>query len=62
MAWFTHIFTFLAGLGAGWSLKIYFSYRNNSSSTHENNYDVDQHHNKVTNGSIVGRDQNDINK
>ncbi len=60
MDWITHIVTFLVGLGAGWSLKVVFTSHKNvdSSISNSNNNQVTQRGNKVSRGSIVGRDQN----
>ncbi|NHB96853.1 hypothetical protein C5470_10690 [Photorhabdus stackebrandtii] len=60
MDWITHIITFLVGLGSGWSLRIVFTSRKNvdSSTSNVNNNEVTQIGNKVSRGSIVGRDQN----
>ncbi|QCR61160.1 hypothetical protein FD644_12630 [Serratia fonticola] len=60
MDWITHIVTFLVGLGAGWSLKVVFTSRKkiDRSTSNSNNNEVTQKRNKVSRGSIVGRDQN----
>lgn len=59
MDWITHIITFFAGLGAGWSIRIMYSSRKHvgDATTSSNNNNVTQSGNSVTNGSIVGGDQ-----
>mgnify|MGYP001371939826 CR=1 FL=1 len=59
MDWITHIITFFVGLGSGWSIRVIYSSRKNITNKSSNeNIKVTQTGNKVTNGSIVGRDQN----
>ena len=59
MDWITHIITFFVGLGAGWSIRIVYSSRKRVGDTTANshNHNVTQTGNNVTNGSIVGGDQ-----
>ncbi|ECC1694567.1 hypothetical protein DPB93_18720 [Salmonella enterica subsp. salamae] len=59
MEWVTHIITFLTGLGAGWTLRVVYTSRKTAIEikSNDNNYSVSQNRNKVSNGSIVGRDQ-----
>ncbi|EAB1086900.1 hypothetical protein WL886_21805 [Escherichia coli] len=59
MEWITHIITFFVGLGAGWSIRVVFSSRKQigNSSVNSNNHTVTQTGNSVTNGSIVGGNQ-----
>ncbi|MEG6042720.1 hypothetical protein NFK84_11875 [Enterobacter ludwigii] len=61
MEWVTHIITLLAGLGAGWTLRVVYTSRKTAVEvkSNDNNYNVSQNRNKVSNGSIVGRDQSD---
>ena len=59
MDWITHIITFFVGLAAGWSIRIVYSSRKQVGDTTANshNHNVTQTGNSVTNGSIVGGDQ-----
>jgi len=59
MDWITHIITFIVGLGAGWSVRVVYSSRKQVGDTTKNshNHNVTQNGNSVTNGSIVGGDQ-----
>ncbi|PKA30564.1 hypothetical protein CWR41_11910 [Cedecea lapagei] len=59
MDWITHLITFFVGLGAGWSIRIVYSSRKQVGDTTANshNHNVTQTGNSVTNGSIVGGDQ-----
>ncbi|MGF6560923.1 hypothetical protein [Erwinia aphidicola] len=59
MDWITHIITFFVGLGAGWSVRVVYSSRKQVGDTIKNshNHNVTQTGNSVTNGSIVGGDQ-----
>ena len=59
MDWITHIITFFVGLGAGWSIRVIYSSRKNiTKKSSSENVKFTQTGNKVTSGSIVGRDQN----
>ncbi|WP_272516550.1 hypothetical protein [Providencia sp. PROV209] len=64
MDWVTHIVSFIVGLGAGWTLRIAFISRKTSIELKSNdaNYNVSQTKNNVTNGNIVGRDQNNSSR
>lgn len=57
--WVSNLISALLGLGAGWALRIvYTSVKNRTSiNSNNNNYQVEQNKNKVSNGSVVGRDQ-----
>lgn len=57
MDWITHIVTLLAGMGAGWTLRVAYTSVKNVKKSEDNNYTVHQNKNKVSQGSIVGRDQ-----
>ncbi len=59
MDWITHIITFFVGLGAGWSIRIVYSSRKQVGNVTANshNHTVTQNSNSVTNGSIVGGNQ-----
>lgn len=59
MDWITHIITFFVGFGAGWSIRIVYSSRKQVGDTtkNSNNKTVTQSGNSVTNGSIVGGNQ-----
>lgn len=59
MDWIIHIITFFVGLGAGWSIRIVYSSRKSVGNHTEgsNNHTVTQTGNNVTNGSIVGGNQ-----
>ncbi|WP_174865291.1 hypothetical protein [Pectobacterium polaris] len=59
MDWITHIITFFVGLGSGWSIRIAYSSRKQvgDSTANSNNNTVTQTGNSVTNGSIVGGNQ-----
>jgi hypothetical protein len=52
MNWWTHLLTFLAGLGAGWQLKVAITNRSSNSS---GNTFVSQKNNRAG-GDIVGGD------
>ncbi|HEI8004585.1 TPA: hypothetical protein SLC38_001458 [Morganella morganii] len=60
MEWITHVVALLVGLGAGWSLRVVYTSRKTSVEVKSsNNFSVSQSGNKVSQGSIVGRDQSD---
>lgn len=60
MEWITHVVALLVGLGAGWSLRVVYTSRKTSVEVKSsNNFSVSQSGNKVSKGSIVGRDQSD---
>lgn len=60
MEWITHVVALLVGLGAGWSLRVvYISRKTSVEVKSSNNFSVSQSGNKVSQGSIVGRDQSD---
>lgn len=57
MDWITHIITLVVGMGSGWTLRIAYSSYKNVNKSSDNNYTVNQNKNKLSKGSIVGRDQ-----
>jgi hypothetical protein len=57
MDWITHIVALIVGMGAGWTLRIAYTSFKNVNKSNDNNYIVNQNRNKVSQGSIVGRDQ-----
>lgn len=59
MDWITHIISFFVGLGVGWSVRVVYSSRKQVGDTTKNshNHNVTQNGNSVTNGSVVGGDQ-----
>ncbi|WP_112287314.1 hypothetical protein [Rahnella sp. AN3-3W3] len=61
MDWIIHIITFIVGLGAGWSIRIVYSSRksvgNHTEDSNNHTVTVTQTDNNVTNGSIVGGNQ-----